>query len=399
MGPSPESDGNDLFISSRQPEAKRLQWGRRPRATEIGLRKHEPTIFPRGFNGAVARERRKSPRRGGADVADRCFNGAVARERRKSRTAAAGRAPGASRFNGAVARERRKSCQHAERVGASDASMGPSPESDGNGKGRRAHATDCKGFNGAVARERRKSFFIAWHRRQQRLQWGRRPRATEIRKSSEAIQGYLQASMGPSPESDGNRRNNSPTNASARGFNGAVARERRKSRRPEITCTQRATGFNGAVARVRRKSEIALIHNLRDTASMGPSPESDGNPGDGRHMVFHSRMASMGPSPESDGNITSMKAHWGSDWLQWGRRPERRKSKICRENPARNGGFNGAVARERRKCICSPGCFPATNRFNGAVARERRKSPCWLNPTRGCSHSFNGAVARERRKS
>ena len=63
-----------------------------------------------------------------------------------------------------------------------------------------------------------------------------------------------------------------------------------------------------------------------DDASMGPSPESDGN----RSFwddVDGLQPASMGPSPESDGN------------------------ELADDTAAQPGkGFNGAVARERRKC-------------------------------------------------
>src|SRR5207244_1457498 len=106
----------------------------------------------------------------------------------------------------------------------------------------------------------------------------------------------------------------------------AVASQRRKGRRPSRRRRPRRR-FNGAVASQRRKGHRRRGDaRLRDPASMEPSPLSDGKAG------------------------TTTDAISGSCTLQWSRRHSETESGAlpggC-TGPA--GGFNGAVASQRRK--------------------------------------------------
>ena len=184
----------------------------------------------------------------------------------------------AESFNGAVARERRNPKKRAVVAGVGIASMGPSPESDGNRFVGVAVSTVPRLQWGRRPRATEMWFPLAtcpWHTE---LQWGRRPRATEMGLALPVrAMEMRRASMGPSPESDGNRE-----------------RWQSSDHKPCGASMGPSPESDG---------NIRSIHGGRPLhdASMGPSPESDGN------FLFRvrqvsGRIASMGPSPESDGN-------------------------------------------------------------------------------------------------
>src|SRR5436309_297897 len=108
------------------------------------------------------------------------------------------------------------------------------------------------------------------------LQWSRRLSATETARQAREQLGWTQASMEPSPLSDGD---------------------------PPCSATTRAagSGFNGAVASQRRRPIGPFVDDGQLTASMEPSPLSDGD-STAAHAPLGSVSASMEPSPLSDGD-------------------------------------------------------------------------------------------------
>ena len=132
MGPSPESDGNLAVEQAVVPTLTTLQWGRRPRATEI-------QVFVVVQTNAQPLQWGRRPRATEITPQNR-----VVRERPQLQW---GHRPRATEIQGI----------RSASVDLLKASMGPSPESDGN-------APFPLIFAGVV----------------HMLQWGRRPRATEI---------------------------------------------------------------------------------------------------------------------------------------------------------------------------------------------------------------------------
>ena len=84
-------------------------------------------------------------------------------------------------------------------------------------------------------------------------------------------------------------------------------------------------------------------------ASMGPSPESDGKETAAAREA-EAQLASMGPSPESDGKLSRENTTAFLSLASMGPSPES-DGKLAPLLPKalRDGSFNGAVARERRK--------------------------------------------------
>src|SRR5690606_3312386 len=132
------------------------------------------------------------------------------------------------------------------------------------------------------------------------------------------------------------------------------------------------TGFNGAVARTRRRRQSRLRAGARGHASMEPSRERDGD----RAIAISSR------APRAR--------------LQWSRRANATETWrilplrcVCRPR------FNGAVARTRRRLVLGSFDIRKRRSFNGAVARTPRRLTGATKALRPWV-SFNGAVARTR---
>ena len=157
MGPSPFSDGNDHALPGQS------------------LHHHR-------FNGAIAFQRWKWEHHVGGGPHRRRFNGAIAFQRWKCLSV-------------------RRKLRHDHR------------------------------FNGAIAFQRWKSSKCLPTSRAATgvlLQWGHRLSAMEIVVPRPGRTGVGQASMGPSPFSDGNQRTHRQESAQSRGFNGAIAFQRWK---------------------------------------------------------------------------------------------------------------------------------------------------------------------------
>ena len=183
----------------------------------------------------------------------------------------------------------------------------------------------------------------------ERLQWGRRSKATE----------WLR--MSPRPT------------LTTYCFNGAVARKQRNAcgRGRRSTAPRR---FNGAVARKQRNVPARAC--ARDGSRIcfnGAVARKQRNATDGPERPIKTALASMGPSLESNGmRGTTGGARLVHEELQWGRRS---KATECHSHPSgREGraGFNGAVARKQRNAASTIGVALLYDCFNRAVARKQR---------------------------
>src|SRR5690606_20227350 len=129
--------------------------------------------------------------------------------------------------------------------------------------------------------------------------------------------------------------------------------------------SRHARGFNGAVARTRRRLGAQMI------------------------KVQSFPRASMEPSRERDGDtlIRAVQDVAGSE-LQWSRRANATETGFRSPTGARRDRrFNGAVARTRRRLKPEDATPLDDDGFNGAVARTRRRR----DSARSAEHRLVGA--------
>ncbi len=426
-----------------------LQWGRRWSATEtlaaavLGVTGEKASMGPSLVSDGNCRKARWCP------PPTRGFNGAVAGQRRKRDDYQYGLTTEewlqwGRRWSATETTIARSTVNE-----AAIASMGPSLVSDGNlvvipvlehyetslQWGRRWSATETPPSSrsqpspGALQWGRRWSATETQHRpepvpRPHVLQWGRRWSATETSHDRPSSRQTAEASMGPSLVSDGNtavpsRRaflrdasmgpslvsdGNTLAEVEAKRlellasmgpslvsdgnlhFDWRAAKSGQEaSMGPslvsdgnlvgELEPRDRPTRFNGAVAGQRRKRDGKRNTRARPPRFNGAVAGQRRKPAIFETHVIRSHLASMGPSLVSDGNCG------GSGYvakeltqLQWGRRWSATETALALAKPVRpDTRFNGAVAGQRRKRCIGPSSDTFPTRFNGAVAGQRRK--------------------------
>ena len=229
------------------------------------------------------------------------------------------------------------------------------------------------------------------------LQWGHSQTAVETNAIQASMMDDPNASMGPQPNSCGNSAQFVEIQTCHLALQWGHSQTAVETI-PARPCHCHLVGFNGATAKQlwkhadRHRSSV-----IEFAASMGPQPNSCGNPTERRSLSLHSKPLQWGHSQTAVETwylpLHQARSFW---WLQWGHSQTAVETRIeFRHVDDVSEGFNGATAKQLwKQPKHARAKMTPPLRFNGATAKQLWKR-ARSRTRRQDDMSFNGATAKQ----